>query len=162
MQIRTARIIIELFGVQATMDSVWIIVSWAINSAVMWLLVVIAKRWGMTHYLGTSIRCTGWTCSGFKLIRCVAKTTHQPPKAYHYRSRSFVFPRFNHYRVDWCYKAGQGCGQRAAYSFCRRMGYAKVSVYNKEEHVLATRAIGDQKLCFGSLCTGFGNITCYR
>lgn len=117
---------------------------------------------GLTHYIDTKVQCKGWTCSGFKLIRCVAKMIHKPPNAYYYRSQEFVFPRYDHYRVDWCYKNEKECGQRAAFSFCRRMGFAKTRGYKKQKHVLATRAIGDQKLCFGSKCVGFSRIICYR
>ncbi len=123
---------------------------------------IIAYNVGLTHYIDTKVRCQGWTCSGFKLIHCVKKMIHQPPKAYYYRSQAFVFPRYNHYRVDWCYENRLGCGHRAAFSFCRRMGFSRAQGYEQQKHVLATRAIGDQKLCFGQECTGFSRITCYR
>ncbi len=117
---------------------------------------------GVTHYLTTPARCTGWRCHGFMLITCKNNFHHQPTKDYYYREQRFVFPRFSHYRVDWCYKNGTQCGQRAAYSFCRRMGYRRVVHYNKEKHVAATKALGNQRLCFGRACSGFGYITCYR
>lgn len=117
---------------------------------------------GLTHYLDTKVRCRGWTCSGFKLIHCVAKIIHQPAKSYYYRSQAFVFPRYNHYRVDWCYGNGHGCGHHAAHSFCRRMGFARAEGFKQQKHVLATRAIGDQKLCFGQECIGFSKIICFR
>lgn len=118
---------------------------------------------GMTSYLDSKKCCKGWECKGFKLIRCTAKTLHQPKRSYYYRSKRFVKPRFNHYRVDWCYQNGQGCGERAAYSFCRRMGYSKMTTFIKEERLAATRALGNQRLCIGKeKCTGFVSITCYR
>ncbi|MDA9272201.1 hypothetical protein N9Q05_02340 [bacterium] len=117
---------------------------------------------GLTHYLLTHAQCKGWTCNGFKLIRCAAKLTHNPPKAYFYRSEEFAFPRYAHYRVDWCYENGRGCGQRSANSFCRRMGYMKAKQYKKQTHVMATRALGNQRLCFGDTCNAFSQITCYR
>lgn len=117
---------------------------------------------GLTNYLLSKAQCKGWSCHGFKLIKCQAKLTHKPPKAYYYRSKQFVFPRFNHYRVDWCYQDRQGCGQRAAHSFCRRLGYTAATQYTKQPHVPATRALGDQRLCFGDTCEGFRQITCHR
>ncbi len=117
---------------------------------------------GLTNYLLSRVMCKGWECNGFMLIRCVDKMSHTPPKNYYYRSAKFVFPRFGNYRVDWCYKEGHGCGQKVAYSFCRRMGYMKAQHYKKEPHVSATKALGNQKLCFGNECSGFSSISCYR
>ena len=117
---------------------------------------------GVTHYLLTHARCTGWQCNGFMLITCKNKFHHQPAKDYAYREQRFMFPRFSHYRIDWCYDNGKGCGQRVAYSFCRRMGYRHAKHYKKEMHVAATKALGNQRLCFGQACNGFIEITCYR
>lgn len=122
----------------------------------------IAYNVGLTNYFGGCSGCKGWTCNGFKRISCVAETRHKPTKDYYFRSKKFVFPRFNHYRVDWCYKNGQDCGKRAAFSFCRHMGYMREQHYEKESHVAATRAIGNQRLCFGDDCNAFSSITCYR
>jgi hypothetical protein len=123
---------------------------------------IIEYNVGLTNYIDTRMQCRGWTCSGFKLIHCATKMSHKPPLAYMYRERKFVFPRYDHYRVDWCYKDGKGCGQRAAHSFCRRMGYLRERSYKKQERIWASRSIGDQKLCFGSFCTGFSQIVCHR
>lgn len=117
---------------------------------------------GFTHFLATNTQCKGWTCNGFKLIRCEAKLTHQPSKAYFYRAREYAFPRYEHYRVDWCYENNKGCGQQAANSFCRRMGYMKAKQFKIQTHISATRALGNQRLCFGNHCRAFSSITCYR
>lgn len=125
---------------------------------------------GVTNYLlspkerikVSRIQCTGWKCNGFKLIRCVGKFSHKPPRSYYYRSRRFVFPRFDHYRVDWCYENGKGCGHRAAHSFCRRQGYIRTQAYKIQKNVASTKALGNQKLCFGKQCSGFTEISCYR
>ena len=117
---------------------------------------------GLTHYFMSSAKCKGWGCNGFTLITCVGKFSDHLAKNYYYRSQRFVFPRFDHYRIDWCYKNGEECGQRAAYSFCRRMGYMNAQYYKKQEHVAATKALGNKKLCFGENCSGFSSITCYR
>ncbi len=116
---------------------------------------------GLTHYLNTRLQCNGWTCDGFKLIRCQSNAKH-PPKSYAYRTRLYVFPRLNRYRVDWCYMNNKQCGKKAAHSFCRRMGYMKAEDYKIQAHVPATRALGNQKLCFGKTCNAFSYITCFR
>lgn len=123
---------------------------------------IIANNVGLTRYINKNAECKGWECNGFKLIKCEGKISQKPPKRYSYRYRRFSAPRVGHYRIGWCYQEGAGCGKRAAQSFCRRMGYMKTSGYEKEPNVHATKALGDQKLCFGSKCDGFGEITCYR
>lgn len=117
---------------------------------------------GLTHFLATRHQCKGWTCNGFMLIRCAAKMRHKPVREYYYRAKKFILPRYQHYRVAWCYQKGKGCGQKAAFSFCRRMGYTKTIEFHQQKKVLATREIGDKRLCFGDTCRGFSSITCYR
>lgn len=123
---------------------------------------VIEYNVGLTNILSSRAECKGWRCNGFKLIRCVGKISHNPAAKYYYRSRRFVLPRFAHYRVDWCYENNTGCGQRAAYPYCRMLGYKHTKGFKKESHVPATKALGNQKLCFGNQCNGFSYITCYR
>ncbi|WP_133130801.1 hypothetical protein [Legionella yabuuchiae] len=123
---------------------------------------IIANNVGLTHFLGAKGGCKGWECDGFKLIRCEGTLSDDPPKLYSYRYRRFVYPRFDHYRIDWCYETDTKCGRRAAYSYCRRLGYLDVKEFKKEAHVAATKALGNQKLCFGQHCSGFKYITCYR
>jgi hypothetical protein len=117
---------------------------------------------GLTNYLLSQAQCKGWRCNGFMLITCVGNFSHKPEKNYYYRSQRFAYPRFDHYRVAWCYENAKGCGQRAAFSFCRRMGYMNAQYYKKEEDISATKALGNQQLCFGEDCDGFSSITCYR
>ena len=117
---------------------------------------------GLTHFIFTQARCTGWTCNGFMLITCVGNFSHKPAENYYYRLQRFAFPQMDNYRVDWCNKHRQGCGRRAAYSFCRRMGYMSVKSYKKQAHIASSKALGNGKLCFGKDCNGFSQITCYR
>ncbi|MGQ3892743.1 hypothetical protein [Legionella sp. CNM-4043-24] len=121
-----------------------------------------ANNIGLANYISSSVRCTGWQCNGFKTIRCRDSMTDKPPQSWHYRLRRFVYPRFNNYRVDWCYDGATGCGRRAAYSFCRRLGFEGVRRYAIQKAVPATQAIGNQKLCFGGACQAFADIVCYR
>lgn len=116
---------------------------------------------GQTNYLNQKTGCMGWRCDGFKLIRCTANSSHEPKKNYYYRYKKFVFPRLHHYRIDWCYQNGKGCGQSAAHAFCRHMGYQRTTQFQVEDHLAATRAMGNQALCFKD-CKGFAEIICYR
>jgi hypothetical protein len=123
---------------------------------------IIANNIGFSNYLGSNQKCKGWQCNSFKLIRCVGEISNKPDKIYSYRYRRFYFPRFDNYRIDWCYENGKGCGKTAAYSYCKRLGYLKARNYKKQDFVPATKALGNQKLCFGKGCLGFSQITCYR
>lgn len=117
---------------------------------------------GLTNLIDSNQTCRGWRCNGFKTIRCVANLSHKPPESYHYRQRKFVYPRFGNCRVAWCYDGKRGCGRRAAFSFCRRMGYLKTQRFIIDKSVPATKAIANQKLCFGQKCNAFKLITCSR
>ncbi len=117
---------------------------------------------GLTHYPATNYHCKGWKCDGFKYITCQQSLAKKPTPTYYYRYREFAYPRFDNYRVDWCYKQNKQCGKRAADSFCRHLGYRRSTGYEKVQHVLATKTIGSQALCFGESCKGFSRITCYR
>lgn len=117
---------------------------------------------GLTYFISTKALCQGWRCNGFSLITCMQNFSHTPAQHYYYRLQNFAFPRYEHYRVDWCYQDGKGCGYKAAHSFCRRMGFMNAKSYKKQEHVQATKALGNQKLCFGEECEGFSSIICHR
>ena len=130
---------------------------------------LIANNVGLTKYLdgctfcGKSKRiCKGWNCNGFKLIRCANNVEHFPVPAYSYRERTYVLPRIEKYRIDWCYENGKGCGKKVANSFCRLMGFERATGYKQDPQVHASREIGDGRLCFGDSCRGFSSVTCYR
>ncbi len=117
---------------------------------------------GLTNYLDSNSACRGWGCDGFKLIQCANKIIHRPAASYYYRLKKFAYPRFAHYRVDWCMEKNKHCGKQAAYSFCRRLGYEQVKSFKKDKFVPATRTLGSEALCFGFGCKGFSEIICYR
>lgn len=123
---------------------------------------VIAYNVGLTHFLKSRAQCKGWRCNGFMTISCAMGISHQPPKPYHYREKRFAVPRFNDYRIDWCYELNKGCGKRAANSFCSRMGYMQAKSFVKQAQVSATKTIGSQELCFGERCNAFQMIICSR
>lgn len=121
-----------------------------------------ANNLGVTKYIDSRGRCQGWQCNGFKTIRCVGTVSKKPPKFYHYSMRRFVYPRYDNFRIDWCYDGEKGCGRRVAQSFCRRMGFLQTKKFTIERCVPATKALGNQKLCFGPQCNAFHEITCSR
>ncbi len=123
---------------------------------------VIAYNVGLTNFLASRAQCKGWRCNGFMTIGCAIGLSHSPPKPYHYRQKRFAFPRYGDYRIDWCYDLGKGCGKRAANSFCSRMGFMQAKSFIKESHIIATKAIGSQQLCFGNQCNAFKMIVCSR
>ncbi|MCH9756436.1 MAG: hypothetical protein K0U37_04495 [Gammaproteobacteria bacterium] len=124
--------------------------------------VMIDHNVGLTRYLATDLQCQGWKCDGFKLIVCEESLKKEPVPIYYYRLQDFMFPRFENYRVAWCYKDKRGCGKRAADAFCRHQGYRRSKGYERSTEVAATRTVGSGALCFGQACTGFNRITCYR
>lgn|GEM_PF-1787790 len=118
---------------------------------------------GLTKYVGTQLQCKGWRCDGFKWITCIESLEKTPKPVYYYRYRAFEAPRFENYRIAWCYEHDRkGCGKRAANAFCRHMGYMRAKRYDKDTKIAATRNIGDGTLCFGDKCQGFSHITCHR
>lgn len=117
---------------------------------------------GRAHYFANEGECTGWKCDGFLFIDCEGAFKEKPHPIYQYRKKVFVYPRFSNDRVDWCYQENRLCGQRAAYSFCRRKGYTKVISFEQDEKVEATKTLGDKVLCYGKTCKGFKRITCMR
>ncbi len=124
--------------------------------------IMIDHNVGVTRYPLTDRNCQGWRCDGFKLITCEESLKKTPIPEYYYRLKDFPVPRFDNYRVDWCYKTHRGCGRRAADAFCRQQGYRHANSYEKSTDALATRTIGSGALCFGQACTGFSRITCHR
>lgn len=123
---------------------------------------IIAYNIGLANYIDTRAQCKGWQCNGFMTIDCVLNLSHKPPKGYHYQEKKFAYPRYNDYRISWCYDKETGCGRRAANSFCSRMGFAQAKKFIKESNVNATQAIGNHELCFGERCEAFKQIVCSR
>ena len=122
----------------------------------------IAYNVGLTNYISSRAQCKGWRCNGFMVINCTVGLSHKPPQPYHYSEKKFAYPRYNQYRVDWCYNKVKGCGQKAANSFCSRMGYIKAKQFIRETTIPATKTIGSQELCFGNRCDAFKLIICSR
>lgn len=123
---------------------------------------LIAYNVGLTHFIASREECRGWRCNGFISIDCTMRFSHKPPAPYHYRAKKFAYPRYNNYRVDWCYVHDKGCGSRAANAFCRHEGYLSATHFSKQKRIGATKTIGSHELCFGNQCTAFQLIICSR
>lgn len=122
----------------------------------------IASNIGLTQYLATNTICKDWRCNGFTFISCSTRLVSKNSAAYLYRSKEFTSPRYNGYRVDYCYEKGRSCGTRAALSFCKRIGYLYVKSFLKEHQIGMTQTIGSHELCVGTACNSFRSIVCYR
>ena len=117
---------------------------------------------GLTNFISSASKCVGSDCNGFSLISCSDIMKHEPLASYYYRLKRFVFPRYEQQRIAWCYTGNHGCGKASAYSFCRKMGYMRAQDYAIQKHIGLSKAIGNHKLCFGTNCNGFAQITCFR
>lgn len=122
----------------------------------------VAYNVGRTHYMDQEGECTGWGCDGFKLIECEGALVKDKTQSYLYRKNRFAYPRIENHRVDYCATKQGECGYKAAYSFCRRMGYEDAVSYKIDKSIQATRRVRDQSLCYGNQCKGFETIVCRR
>jgi hypothetical protein len=78
---------------------------------------------------------------------------------YKYRS-----PRWNDYRLDWCFKWGTECGKPAADNFCMRRRWTGARDFEADPNIGASEATmvsSSNQVCDQSTCTGFKYITCY-
>ena len=114
---------------------------------------------GYTRHIDNAAICTGWRCHGWKVIRCKSRFQKKITPT---RAHIFNFPRMYWARVDYCYTKNHGCGQMAAYAFCRSMSYDHVLSFKKQANALSTCTLGEQRRCFGFKCNGFAQITCTR
>lgn len=80
-------------------------------------------------------------------------------------TKTFANPKYNGYRLDWCYTEATGCGAPAAKAFCVGKGYPLVKSYGQAADIgtfTKTRIIGNNHLCSGNFCDGFSFITCKK
>ena len=117
---------------------------------------------GVTNFLSGIHGCQGWKCSGFAWIECTGKRAYVRPPLADYTEQLFVKPRWKHYPLAWCYDGQKGCGQKAAYAYCRYQGYLHVKSYRSSKLIFASKQIGGGYLCFGRDCRGFDYIICKR
>ena len=77
--------------------------------------------------------------------------------------KTFMYPKNDGYRLDWCYNYAQGCGKKAAKAFCKTKGFLNVVDWAIDKNIGAvstTKTLGDKRLCDKNFCDGFKFITC--
>ncbi len=118
---------------------------------------------GFARDIQSNLICHHALCDSYKMIKCMAgKIENNNYYTYYAKKRKFYKPRYHGYRVAWCYSQGRGCGRKAAYSFCRRLGYMGASRYQRDLAIGISQAIGTEERCFGGHCKGFKYIICRR
>jgi hypothetical protein len=79
------------------------------------------------------------------------------------KTTSFVKPKWNGDRLDWCVNWAQGCGKAAADAFCKAKGFAKTAGFSIDPDIGAvqrTRLIATGAVCDQGFCDGFKGIAC--
>jgi hypothetical protein len=78
--------------------------------------------------------------------------------------KTFSSPKLNKYQLDWCYAKNEGCGEKAAVSWCATKGFHKATKWEKQDntgtHGVVTKKIGTGELCPDSMCSSFKTISC--
>ena len=81
-------------------------------------------------------------------------------------SRTFITPRINDVRLDYCKHWGRQCGGPAATLFCRQMGYQRAQKWTPDLNVGSrgqdTVVFGDGRICRSPTCSSFRSITCIK
>jgi hypothetical protein len=73
--------------------------------------------------------------------------------------RNFFSPRLDGERVDACLAAGP-CGKPAADAFCKKEGYDKAMIFQRESFA-SSRMLDSGKTCEGASCTAFKQVKCF-
>ena len=118
---------------------------------------------------GTGQICNGPNCDGFTYITCVKPDLPPPPQPppgpppATDDTETFKKPKIDGMRVNFCFKKGKGCGQKAADAFCDSEDYDDAADYVQSTPMgpsKPTRYIGNNKRCTDLTCFGFKSITC--
>lgn len=81
------------------------------------------------------------------------------------QTKTFVAPKYNGLRLDWCYGWASNCGAYAAKAYCVSKGYPLLKSWGKAENIgtfTNTRVFSTGQVCSGPDCDGFTSITCKR
>ena len=91
----------------------------------------------------------------FFIIYAYEGETSSPPQC-----QTFSNPMIQGYRLDWCLKWGEQCGEPAATAWCRTQGFERATEWNIAQNVPPTYILGDRQVCNQGYCGGFSRITC--
>ncbi|MBF0301190.1 MAG: hypothetical protein HQK51_20950, partial [Oligoflexia bacterium] len=90
-------------------------------------------------------------CDSFKFIDCKES------------DRTFSYPTYRGYRLDWCRIFENECGAPAANAFCRLNGFSYSNGFQIQNHPgVSTMTIGQNSICNPSahVCDSFTFIRC--
>ncbi len=90
-------------------------------------------------------------CDTFAYINCLVLT------------KSFAYPHYNGYRLDWCREFQTDCGAPAALAYCQKNGYPKLVNFAMLPHQnQPTMTINGNAICNPSfhVCDSFSMIQC--
>lgn len=73
--------------------------------------------------------------------------------------RNFFTPLLDGVRVDACLASGP-CGKPAADAFCKKEGYDKAMIFQRESYT-SSRKLDSGAACEGSSCTAFKQVKCF-
>ena len=111
--------------------------------------------------------CNGPDCDGFTYITCVKPDLPPPPAppadAGGDDEETFKKPKIDGVRMNYCFKKGKGCGQKAADAFCDQEDYDEAVDFVQSTPLgptKPTRFIGTGGKCLDAVCYAFKSITC--
>ena len=111
--------------------------------------------------------CNGPDCDGFSYITCVKPDLPPPPAppadAGGDDEETFKKPKIDGVRMNYCFKKGKGCGQKAADAFCDQEDYDEAVDFVQSTPLgptKPTRFIGTGGKCLDAVCYAFKSITC--
>jgi hypothetical protein len=131
-----------------------------------------------TLVTGTNQICRGGYCDAFTYITCAGPDAPPPPPRSDPPVRpeppvrptptdadteTFEKPILRNARLNYCYRKGRGCGQRAADAFCESQDFDGASDFRQSSPLsplVRTRFIGSRRICTDLVCFAFASITC--
>lgn len=79
--------------------------------------------------------------------------------------KTFNYPVYNGYRLDWCRQFETGCGAQAANLFCQKKGFVQSVAFARQNQLsVQTMTVGSNAICNPAfhVCDGFSYITCKK
>ncbi len=77
--------------------------------------------------------------------------------------KTFEYPVHDIYRLNFCLRWGEDCGEPAATAWCKAQGFTKASAWKADKDIGAlfpTIVLTDKRVCAQGPCDGFEEITC--
>jgi hypothetical protein len=124
-----------------------------------------AQDVGYTKLPKTGQICSAQYCDSFAFVDCQGYSSTTPPynPGQPGQQNSYSYPSIRGYRLDWCRLWATDCGQGAADSFCRSMGYSRAISFDIDSDIglrSPTMVIESGQICSEAFCDGFKYINC--